>query len=134
MCGEPLGPPDYLAIAAAYRTIFLSGVPKLKASQRNETKRFILMVDSFYDARTRLVALAEAGVDEYFPQGPARFRKPAHHIPLEGNAIGVLVGQGHCGNLIIFILPPRGGGVIAPAMTGGQVDLPTRPLARAPSP
>ena len=73
MCGEPLGPPDYLAIAAAYRTIFLSGVPKLKASQRNETKRFILMVDSFYDARTRLVALAEAGVDEIFPKGQHAF-------------------------------------------------------------
>jgi cell division protein ZapE len=73
MCGEPLGPPDYLAIAAAYRTIFLSGVPKLKAHQRNETKRFILMVDSFYDSRTRLVALAEAGVDEIFPKNQHAF-------------------------------------------------------------
>ncbi len=39
LCVEPLGPPDYLAISKAYQTVFISGVPKLKASQRNETKR-----------------------------------------------------------------------------------------------
>jgi cell division protein ZapE len=41
LCGEALGPADYLAIAGAYRNIFMSGVPRLKAHQRNETKRFI---------------------------------------------------------------------------------------------
>jgi cell division protein ZapE len=73
LCGEALGPPDYLAIAKAYRTVFLSGLPKLKAHQRNETKRFILMIDSFYDAGTRLVILSEAGVDEIFPKGQHAF-------------------------------------------------------------
>jgi cell division protein ZapE len=73
LCGEPLGPPDYLAIAAAYRTVFISGVPKLKAQQRNETKRFILMIDSFYDARTRLVILADAPVDSIFPKNQHSF-------------------------------------------------------------
>jgi cell division protein ZapE len=68
MCGEALGPPDYLAIAAAYRTVFLSGVPKLKASQRNEAKRFILMVDTFYDAGTRLVILADVAPEEICPK------------------------------------------------------------------
>jgi cell division protein ZapE len=69
LCGEALGPPDYLAIAKAYRTVFISGVPKLKASQRNEVKRFILMIDTFYDAGTRIVVLAEASPDNIFPQG-----------------------------------------------------------------
>ena len=73
LCGEALGPPDYLAIAKAYRTVFISGVPKLKASQRNETKRFILMIDSFYDARTRLVFLAEAKVEYLFPKNQHAF-------------------------------------------------------------
>jgi cell division protein ZapE len=73
LCGEALGPPDYLAIASAYRTVFLSGVPKLKAHQRNETKRFILMIDSFYDAKTRLVILAADRPEALFPKGQHAF-------------------------------------------------------------
>ncbi|MFO1032604.1 MAG: cell division protein ZapE [Hyphomicrobiales bacterium] len=73
LCGASLGPPDYLAIAAAYRTVFLAGVPKLKASQRNEAKRFILMIDTFYDAGTRLVVLAEAPPEELAPKNQHAF-------------------------------------------------------------
>jgi cell division protein ZapE len=68
LCGEALGPPDYLAIAKAYSTVFISGIPQLKSHQRNETKRFILMIDTFYDAHTRLVALAEGPPEKLFPQ------------------------------------------------------------------
>jgi cell division protein ZapE len=73
LCGEALGPPDYLAIADTYRNVFLSGVPKLKASQRNETKRFILMIDSFYDVKTRLVILADDTPEKLFPKNQHAF-------------------------------------------------------------
>lgn len=68
LCGEALGPADYLAITKAYRTVFISGVPRLKAAQRNECKRLILMIDTFYDARTKLVALAEDIPGKLFPK------------------------------------------------------------------
>jgi cell division protein ZapE len=73
LCGEALGPPDYLAIAKAYATVFISGIPKLKAHQRNEVKRFILMIDTFYDARVRLVALADAPAETLFPKNQHSF-------------------------------------------------------------
>ncbi len=73
LCGEPLGPADYLAISSAYRTVFISGIPKLKAHQRNETKRFILMIDSFYDARTKVIILADGPVDSIFPKNQHNF-------------------------------------------------------------
>jgi cell division protein ZapE len=60
LCENPLAAPDYLAIAKNFRTVFIDHIPVLKASQRNEAKRFILMIDTFYDARTRLVASAAA--------------------------------------------------------------------------
>lgn len=69
LCGEALGPPDYLAIASTYRTVFMSGVPRLRASQRNEARRFVLMIDAFYDAGTRIVVLADAPPGEIFPKG-----------------------------------------------------------------
>jgi cell division protein ZapE len=68
LCGEALGPADYLAIAKAYGTVFISGVPRLKAAQRNECKRLILMIDTFYDAHTKLVALAEDVPEKLFPK------------------------------------------------------------------
>lgn len=68
LCGESLGPADYLAIAKAYRTVFISGVTALKSHQRNETKRFIMMIDTFYDAGTRIVVLADAPPEKLFPK------------------------------------------------------------------
>jgi cell division protein ZapE len=68
LCGAALGPADYLAIAKAYRTVFISGIPRLKAAQRNECKRLILMIDTFYDAHTKLVALAEDVPERLFPK------------------------------------------------------------------
>jgi cell division protein ZapE len=73
LCSEALGPADYLAISAAYQTVFMSGVPRLKAHQRNETKRFILLVDSFYDARTRLVILADDSPENLFAKNQHAF-------------------------------------------------------------
>jgi cell division protein ZapE len=68
LCGEALGTADYLAIAKTYRTVFISGVPRLKVAQRNECKRLILMIDTFYDAHTKLVALAEDVPEKLFPK------------------------------------------------------------------
>lgn len=73
LCSEALGPADYLAISKAYRTVFMSGVGKFKSHQRNETKRFILMIDTFYDAGTRLVALAEAAPEALFAKNQHAF-------------------------------------------------------------
>ncbi|MFU0506176.1 cell division protein ZapE [Pseudaminobacter sp. NGMCC 1.201702] len=60
LCEKPLGARDYLAIAARFSTIFLDRVPVLAEGKRNEAKRFILLIDTLYDQRTRLVVSAEA--------------------------------------------------------------------------
>ena len=46
----PLGAPDFLAIAQNFGTVFVEQVQIFKASERNQTKRFILMIDTLYDA------------------------------------------------------------------------------------
>jgi cell division protein ZapE len=73
LCGEALGPPDYLAIAASYRTVFVSGLQRFEEHQRNEAKRFILMIDTFYDAGTRLVALAATPPEDLAPKSQHAF-------------------------------------------------------------
>ena len=60
LCAQPLGAADYLAILAHYSTIFLDHVPHLGPHMRNETKRFIILVDALYDRGARLFASAVA--------------------------------------------------------------------------
>jgi cell division protein ZapE len=60
LCQQPLGAADYLAILERYSTLFVDHVPHLGPHVRNETKRFILLVDTLYDNGARLFASAAA--------------------------------------------------------------------------
>lgn len=59
LCEKPRGAVDYQALAKAYHTIFLNEVPRMGYDRRNEAKRFILLIDTLYDAGIRLVMNAE---------------------------------------------------------------------------
>ena len=60
LCEQPHGAADYLAILKRYDTIFLDRIPLLGPDKRNETKRFINLVDTIYDHGARLFASAAA--------------------------------------------------------------------------
>lgn len=66
LCERPMGAEDYLAIAEVYHTVFLEGVPKLGYDRRNEAKRLMILVDAFYDRRTKLVVTADAPPDQLY--------------------------------------------------------------------
>jgi cell division protein ZapE len=82
LCEQALGAADYLAIARNFRTVFIDHVRVLKASERNEAKRLILAIDTFYDAGTRLVASAEAGPEKLVASGSykAEFLRTASRL------------------------------------------------------
>ena len=60
LCARPLGAEDYLKLAHEFHTIVLDGIPVMDSAQRNETKRFIALIDTLYDNTVKLVASAEA--------------------------------------------------------------------------
>lgn len=60
LCEKPHGAADYLAILDRYDTIFVDRIPFLGPERRNETKRFINLVDTIYDHGARLFASAAA--------------------------------------------------------------------------
>ncbi len=66
LCERPLGARDYLALADAYDTLFVDRVPVLPEARRNEAKRFILLVDTIYDRKLRLVMSAEAAPEALY--------------------------------------------------------------------
>jgi len=73
LCVRPLGAADYLAVAARFHTIVLEGVPALGPEQRNEAKRFVILIDTLYDAHRNLVASAAAPPEKLYPEGELAF-------------------------------------------------------------
>eukprot|EP01084_Bolivina_argentea_P067901 123596_1 len=58
LCEANLGSADYLALSRSFCTIFIEDIPSFDYSNRNEMKRFILLVDELYNSRNRVVCLA----------------------------------------------------------------------------
>ncbi|MFO0991395.1 MAG: cell division protein ZapE [Hyphomicrobiales bacterium] len=79
LCQAPLGAADFLAIGAAYRTIFVENIPQLRHDRRNEIRRLVLLVDTLYDAQRRLVATSEVAPRDLFP-GPRQPPETARTI------------------------------------------------------
>lgn len=66
LCEKPLAAREYLAIAERYDTIFIDNVPILDPTLRNATKRFILLIDTFYDRHVHTVISAEASPNKLY--------------------------------------------------------------------
>jgi cell division protein ZapE len=61
LCEGPRSQNDYAEIAEEFRTVLLSDVPVFaKPTQDNAARRFIALVDEFYDQGTKLVVSAAA--------------------------------------------------------------------------
>jgi len=73
LCEQPLGGADYIAIASNFKTVFIEHVPILGREQSNEAKRFITLIDAFYDRGIKLVVSADALPDALYTQGPHEF-------------------------------------------------------------
>ena len=73
LCARPLGAADYLAVAARFHTVFVSGVPAMAPEKRNEARRFAHLVDILYDRRVKLVASADAAPEALYPRGDGAF-------------------------------------------------------------
>ena len=73
LCEQPLGAADYLAIANAFHTVILAGIPKMRAEMRNEAKRFVTLIDALYEHRVNLVCGADAAPDDLYPAGETAF-------------------------------------------------------------
>ncbi len=60
LCGPPRSQADYLEIARCYHTVIISDVPVLDSSLDDATRRFIYLIDEFYDRGVKLILSAAA--------------------------------------------------------------------------
>jgi cell division protein ZapE len=73
LCDAALGPNDYLALAERFHTIFLEDLPRLTPDRREAARRFVTLIDALYEARTRVIVLAEAEPVRLYPAGDGAF-------------------------------------------------------------
>jgi cell division protein ZapE len=66
LCRHPLGSADFLEIADKFHTLLIDRIPVLGPSERNEARRFVILVDALYDMRVKLVVSAAAEPEGLF--------------------------------------------------------------------
>jgi cell division protein ZapE len=82
LCGVPLGPGDYLALATHYPTLIIDGIPRLSPDNFDEARRFVTLIDALYEHRVKLYASAAANPDDLYRsgEGAAIFERTASRL------------------------------------------------------
>lgn len=73
LCDGPRSQNDYIELARVFHTILLSNVPCLREGQNDQARRFINLVDEFYDHNVKLVISAEAPPEQLYQGSGLRF-------------------------------------------------------------
>ncbi|HSC67553.1 MAG TPA: cell division protein ZapE [Cellvibrio sp.] len=73
LCDGPRSQNDYIELAREYHSVLLSNVPGLGRAQDDQARRFVNMVDEFYDRQVKLVISAERPLAELYSAGKLDF-------------------------------------------------------------
>jgi len=73
ICDGPRSQNDYIEIARWYQTVIISDISVLNSGFENRTRRFIALVDEFYDRRVKLILSAAASIDTLYQGSTLRF-------------------------------------------------------------
>ena len=57
---------DYIELSRLYQTVLVSNVPRFDVTLENQARRFIALVDEFYDRRVKLILSAATPVTELY--------------------------------------------------------------------
>jgi cell division protein ZapE len=73
ICDGPRGQADYIEIARCYHTVLISNIPILDGFKEDQARRFLTLVDEFYDRSVKLIVTAAAAIDELYQGAKLRF-------------------------------------------------------------
>ncbi len=66
LCNTPRSTQDYIEIASQFHTILISDLPVMGNGSDDAARRFVNMIDEFYDRHVKLVVSAEASADKLY--------------------------------------------------------------------
>ncbi len=86
LCDRPLGAVDYLAIADRFAAVVVEAIPRLDRERRDAARRFNILIDTLYEARTLLIASAAVRPEEIYVARRRGFRIPPHRLAAQRDA------------------------------------------------
>ena len=99
LCQQPLAGVDYLKVAREFHTVLLDQVPILNYARRDQAKRFIILVDAFYDNAVKLLASAEAEPHALYRESEGfeahEFKRTASRLIEMGSQSYLALPHGH---------------------------------------
>tara|TARA_R110001599_G_scaffold1266_13_gene6239 strand:+ start:2363 stop:3478 length:1116 start_codon:yes stop_codon:yes gene_type:complete len=73
LCDGPRSQNDYIEIARQFHAVILSNVPQLSVETDDQARRFINLVDEFYDRSVKVIISAETAIHELYLGGKLSF-------------------------------------------------------------
>ncbi|GGK77049.1 cell division protein ZapE [Amphritea balenae] len=73
LCEGPRSQNDYIELAKIFHAVLISNVPQLGRSNDDAARRFINLVDEFYDSGVKLIISAEKPIYEIYTEGRLGF-------------------------------------------------------------
>lgn len=73
ICDGPRSAADYIEIARCFHTVLISGVPVMDWRMENQARRFLNLVDAFYDRSVKLIISAAAPATALYQGEKLRF-------------------------------------------------------------
>ena len=73
LCDGPRSQNDYIELARVFHSILISGVPVFDSDKNDQARRFVNLVDEFYDRNVKLVLTAAKPLLELYAGGKLAF-------------------------------------------------------------
>lgn len=73
LCDGPRSQNDYIVLAKEYHAVLITGVPHMGRNNDDQARRFIYLVDEFYDRGVKLIISAAASIERLYGEGKLQF-------------------------------------------------------------
>ena len=66
LCDGPRSQDDYIELSRIYQTVLLSNIPQFNRELENQARRFIALIDEFYERRVKLIVSAATPIESLY--------------------------------------------------------------------
>jgi len=73
LCDGPRSQNDYIELGKEFHAILISNVPVMNAKNDDLARRFINLIDEFYDRGVKVIMTADAAIPDIYEQGKLEF-------------------------------------------------------------
>jgi peroxisome-assembly ATPase len=99
LCCKPLGAGDYNVLSRSYHTIFVKNIPKMSLQEKTEAKRFIILIDTMYENKVKLICTADERPELLFSHDPTQLtasssdRDMLDSLNIQSDSVTMFTGQ-----------------------------------------